>query len=186
MEGIKESLVAAGEALQSMVEEVERFEKEMEEKPDEPENLQPSTMLALLKDGRTEAMEFARPYLIKFLEGFVEQTATWVIKDNEVICGNCGEINVDGSVPEYCSCGCHMINTEITKELIIFRQVKTAALCKLCAFGDGCCHSGEHCLNCTQNCRCCDEAKEFLCRCDEVNWGEHCPYFEKKKECKCQ
>ena len=31
MEGIKESLVAAGEALQSMVEEVERFEKEMEE-----------------------------------------------------------------------------------------------------------------------------------------------------------
>ena len=157
MEKVKESMSAAAEALQEVYENVERLEKEMEtiEAVETTELFEPmkvETMLALLKDGSIDAMNYARPHLIEFLEDYLEQKyiederlgkledsmpcGSWCYDDGELYCGHCGVINFDGDLANTCPhCGVEMIgNTEVAEKIIIEGN-KSAALCRLCAYG---------------------------------------------------
>ena len=168
--------------------------------------LKVETMLAMLKDGKADAIDFALPYVIKYFEKIVERgedldldtdevptervedtiiTAFWQSDNNELICSECGTTNFSGKVYDICpSCNKIMMNCGLITERIIAASVKCEALCNLCAFGDGCHHLGHDCGNCEQSCRCCDNKSDFLCRCDMISNGEECPYF-KLRECSC-
>lgn len=208
MEKIKESMSAAAEALQEVYENVERLEKEMEsnEAVETTELFEPmkvETMLTLLKDGSIDAMNYARPHLIEFLEDYLEQKyiederlgklednvpcGSWCYDDGELYCGHCGAINFDGDLANTCPhCGVEMIGNIEVAEKIIIEGNKSAALCRLCAYGDNCCHLGQKCENCEQGTHCCNnESADYMCCCDMVNMGQFCRYFKRRGECKC-
>lgn len=209
MEKVKESMGAAVEALQQMYVDIERVEKEIAEYAEVVEEtalfepMKVETMLALLKDGSVEAMSYARPHLIEFLEDYIEQkyiederlgklednvaTAFWIYDEEEIVCSECGQVNFDGKIYDQCPC-CdrRMTNTSLVAEQIIFDGVKSAALCHLCAYGNDCCHLGHQCEDCEQSTHCCGErGEDYVCRCDLVPNGVICEYFKRKEDCKC-
>ena len=206
MERIKESMSAAAEALQQMYSDIERIENEMNETKEYTElfdSMKVETMLALLRDGSTDALHFARPHLIEFLENYLEEeyikderegkllsdmpTALWVFSKGNLICSECRHTVFNGKLTETCPyCGSLMTNTSLVAEQVIIEGIKNPLLCELCAYGEDCCHFGHECGSCDQNRRCCDNGSGYSCRCDSIKGGEHCPYFERRGEHRCQ